>query len=150
MTDNGDDQFHSDLELPKVVVGVELEATERNIRMALDNIERNIQEKGWTIVGSSVEADCAGDGDFTYTLGLHKRGLPDIVTRGLCGCSHSVVGAIADRQLKAGAFEDGQITQVHGAIVQLDRWPHTAHLRLLNRYYQHFSDLPELLLARPL
>jgi hypothetical protein len=144
-----DDDQSPPEELPGFTLAAAVEVTEHNIRTALDSIEHSIQEKGWTMVGSSMEADCDGDGDFSYTLGLHKRRLPEIITGGLCGCSHTVIGTLAERQLKAGAFEDGQITQIHGVIVQLERWPHTAHLRLLNRYYQHFSDLPELLLARP-
>lgn len=134
----------------RVAIGVEIERTEANVRAVLSDLEATVQDQGWALVGTSVKLNCVEDGEFTYTLGLHKRRLPDIITFGLCGCSDEVVDTIAWRQLKAGAFDDGQITQVQGTPVRITTWPYTTHLRLLNEYYRHYSDSPSLLMVMPL
>ena len=140
---------HSGADTPTGQSVKDLSDEEVYIRAVLSDIESDVQEDGWALVGSYTDIGTEEDGSFTYTIGLHKRDLPDVITHGLCGCSDAVVHALAERQLKAGAYEDGQITQVGGTMVRLRRWPYTAHLRLLNEYYRHFSKRPTLLLAEP-
>jgi hypothetical protein len=132
---------------PEIHIGISIDLGEVRLHEALHDIERDVQQVGWSLIGSEIDKECGGDGTFTYTIGMHKRGLPDLITYGLCRCSDEIICTLARRQLVAGAYEDEQITQIDGAIVRLTRWPYTAHLRLLNEFYRHYSDTPTLLLA---
>lgn len=143
MSDTGQDDLSLGIE-----IGMSGEVA---FHTALKAIEQEVQEEGWSLVGSELAAECDGDDTFTYTIGLHKRGLPEIITRGLCGCSRLVVCTLVERQLMARApYEDEQITQIRGTTVRLTRWPYSAHLRLLNGFYRHFSEAPTLLMANAL
>lgn len=112
----------------------------------LDSVSQDIQADGWCLAGTPDYEDSG----ITYSIGFHERDKPELASPGLCPCHDLIVLTLAERQRRAGAFEDGQITQVEGVTLRLTLLDDVRRLPLLSRFYRHRSTPPTVLVAEAL
>lgn len=76
-----------------------------------------IAEFGWAVVG--VEH---GFVPFAYTVGLTESGLPELLLEGIGPTSggQDILNELAKRQVAAGAFENGQVTEAEGRQLRIE------------------------------
>lgn len=102
-------------------------------------IREKIDEHGWMIQGLD-------DGSLFYTIGLTEHGLPELViTHVHLRDAVQVLNTLARRQRQAGAFEHGQITDLDGIRVRLDKLWSTKQLVMLNDHYRAHRPKPTAL-----
>jgi hypothetical protein len=74
--------------------------------MVHDKFDEDIARVGWSCMGVGGGEDSL---PFIYTIGLHLKGLPELLVIGGIGPSlHSVVNESASRMVAGGAFTHGQ------------------------------------------
>lgn len=142
MSDDTNNDAHEHRDGIEVTVLVSVHGDPVPAEALLDHVEQAVQEYGMCLVGDYVDG-----APVTYTVGLNKRRLPDIITMGGCICRDEAVLELGARQLRVGAFDNPHVTQVHGDMVRLSAWPYAARLGMFNTYYARYSDVPSLLLA---
>lgn len=118
-------------------------ATDQYLIMLTDLVARH----GWAVQGLT-------DGSLFYTVGLTLRGLPELVLtdeaggagEGAGSAGHlaaAVLNELARRQVAAGAFEPGQLTEVRGQRVRVAEQD-VEPLVLARKLYGRHHDLAAL------
>lgn len=120
----------------------------QRMRDALTELDDQVHNYGWAMVSNDLEVEYEGRDSFTYTIGMHRKGYPDRIVPGTCNCADTVVHELAGRQIRAGQFEEGQVTQVAGELVTLTDWPYPQYLRMLSEFYRGHALTPRLLMIR--
>lgn len=73
----------------------------------LDRLRALVDKHGWAVqgVGADVEAGVPG---FAYTVGLAKKGLPELIVLGLpMDAAQPILNTLARRMVDGESFEDG-------------------------------------------
>lgn len=98
-----------------------------------------IAEHGWAVVG--VEHDFV---PFAYTVGLTEKGLPELLLEGIGPMTggQAILNELAERQIKAGAFEDGQVTQAEGRQLRIEPLHTLIKLKGVTGLYKRHQPAP--------
>jgi hypothetical protein len=101
-----------------------------------------IEQKGMAIVPISAAPP------FAYTVGLSLKALPELHVVGLSPVDAGVLlNELADRQRRAGAFENEQITEVNGQQWRLEAMDDLKPLMFVRNLFGHLN--PTALTVRP-